>query len=105
MTASSHSQQQYQPQSYQQLHQQYQQQSAQPKNMYGQQQSPKPMASDMYDQQQLLRTQSQSNSQYGLSNKASIASTSSNSNQTYGQHRGQGQTSSMQQSVGNSSGY
>jgi hypothetical protein len=49
MTASSYSQQQYQPQSYQQLHQQYQQQSAQPKNMYGQQQSPKPMASDMYD--------------------------------------------------------
>ena len=75
--------------------------------MYGQQQqSPKPMGSDVYDQQQLLRTQSQSsNSQYGLNNKASIASTSS-SNQAYGQQvaRGQGQTMSMQQSIGNSSG-
>lgn len=76
--------------------------------MYGQQQqSPKPTGSDVYDQQQLLRTQSQSsNSQYGLNNKASIASTSSTSNQAYGQQvaRGQGQTMSMQQSIGNSSG-
>lgn len=61
------------------------------------------MTSDVYDQQQLMRTQSQSsNSQYGLNNKASIASTSSTSNQgahlQYGQQvpRGQGQ-----QAIGN----
>lgn len=104
----------YQPQSYQQLHQQYaQQQSVQPKNMYApqpqQSQSPKPMTADMYDQQQLMRTQSQSsNSQYGLNNKASIASTSSTSNQgahlqQYGQQlpRGQPHMSSKQQAIGN----
>ena len=85
----------------------------QPKNMYApqpqQSQSPKPMTSDIYDQQQLMRTQSQSsNSQYGLNNKASIASTSSTSNQgahlqQYGQQvpRAQGQPMSKQQAIGN----
>ena len=68
------------------------------------------MGHDGYDQQQqMMRTQSQgSNSQYGLNNKASIASASSASNQgpqlqPYGQPAQRPQTQSMaqQQSVGN----